>query len=493
MLPYNCKKSKPYPACGGGNTMDRHSYGTERWSIICGSLEGTAGNAVKLLYAGMSQEVPYILTARRAGEGPELTGVSLAVIGTPADNALLASLPQAAEIPEEGYLVQVTASPFDPGRQMAVLAGSSPAQALYAAAHFLNEYLPNARQNSEHHPYFLPLFSREMPEYRAVRRPAFAERGIWTWGHCIYDYQRFARNMAGLGLNAVTIWNDFAPLNLREVVDCFHSYGIRVYFGYSWGWDEEIDISSEREFQRVLDTALSTYENSYAGAGGDGVYFQSFTETEEETLNGLPIAETVVDWVNRVGGAMLERWPGLDIRFGLHATSVKNRMDAIAGVDPRISIHWEDCGAFPYAYFSRAAEGEAETLAFTDRMAALRPSGEYGVVLKGQVCLDWTMFENQKGPFLLGCESDGTIRARRERIAPQWHDVQGYWLKNLGQFRRTLAHLPGAAVYALVEDALLEDACWYPVALYAAALWETGQTDGELLCTVARRPDTVLA
>ena len=31
------------------------------------------------------------------------------------------------------------------------------------------------------------------------------------------------------------------------------------------------------------------------------------------------------------------------------------------------------------------------------------------------------------------------------------------------------------------------------VALYAAALWETGQTDGELLCSVARRPDTVLA
>lgn len=473
--------------------MDRHSYGTDRWKIICGGLEGAAGNAVKMLYAGISQEVPYILTAQRAGEGQELSGASLAVVGTPVDNALLASLPQAADIPEDGYLVQVTASPFDPGRQMAVIAGSSPVQALYAASHFLNEYLPDARQNSEHHPYFLPLFSRTMPEYRAVRCPAFAERGIWTWGHCIYDYRRFAQNMAGLGLNAVTIWNDYVPLNLREVVDCFHSYGIRVYFGYSWGWDEEFDISSEREFQRVLDTALSTYETGYSHAGGDGIYFQSFTETEEESIGGVPIAETVVDWVNKVGGAMLERWPGLDIRFGLHATSVKNRMDVIAGVDPRISIHWEDCGAFPYAYFSRAAEGEAETLDFTDRMASLRPSGEYGVVLKGQVCLDWTMFENQKGPFVMGCESAAAIRARREELRPHWHDVQGYWLKNLGQYRRTLEHLPGAAVYALVEDALLEDACWYPVALYAAALWETGQTDGELLCGVARRPDTVLA
>lgn len=473
--------------------MDRHSYGTDRWNIICGGLEGAAGRAAELLYAGISQHVPYVLTARRAQDGPPLAGAGLAVVGTPADNPLLASLPQAADIPEDGYLVQVTRSPFDPQRQMAVAAGSSPAQALYAVSHFLNEYLPNARQNSEHHPYFLPLFSREMPEYRAVRRPRFAERGIWTWGHCIYDYRRFACNMAKLGLNAVTIWNDFAPLNLRDVVDCFHSYGIKVYFGYSWGWDEQFDISSEREFRRVLDGALSTYENSYARAGGDGIYFQSFTETSREDIGGVPIAETVAGWVNRVGAAMLERWPGLDIRFGLHATSVKNRLDAIARVDPRISIHWEDCGAFPYAYFSRASQGEEETLAFTDRIASLRQAGGYGVVLKGQVCLDWTMFENQKGPFLMGCESQEAIRARRAAIAPQWHDVQGYWLENFGQFRRTLDHLPGAAVYALVEDALLEDACWYPVALYAAALWETGLSDAQLLCATARRPDTVLA
>lgn len=473
--------------------MDRISHGQNRWKILCGTLEGIEGSAVRLLYEGMSQEVPYVLVAETAQESPALTGISLAVIGTLASNPVLAALPQARELPKDGYLVEVTASPFDPGRQIAVIAGSSPAQALYAASHFLEEYLPDARQNSEHHPYFLPLFSRRMPEYRKVMRPAFAERGIWTWGHCIYDYQRFAKNMARLGLNAITIWNDYAPINLRQVVEHFHSYGIRVYLGYAWGWEQELDISSEADLERIKTSALSTYEKSYANAGADGLYFQSFTETAEEYLNGLPIAETVVDWVNRVGGAMLERWPELDIRFGLHATSVKNRMEAIARVDPRISIHWEDCGAFPYAYFSRAAEGAEEMLAFTDRMASLREEGGYGVVLKGQVCLDWSVFENQKGPFLLGCESERKIEARRAKAAAQWHDVQGYWLQNFGQFRETLRHLPGAAVYALVEDALLEAACWYPVALYAEALWQTDASDAELLCRVARRPGTVMA
>lgn len=473
--------------------MDRHSYGTDRWKILCGTTEGIEGNAVKLLYAGVSQEVPYVLVSQRVQDAPALDDAGLVIVGTRQSNPLLASLPQADDIPEEGYTVQVAASPFNPEKQMAFIAGSSPGQVVYAVSHYLNYYLPDARQNSEHHPYFLPLFSGRMPEYQKTMSPRWSERGIWTWGHCIYDYRRFARNMARLGLNAVTIWNDYAPLNLREVVDCFHGWGIKVYFGYAWGWDEEFDISSEQEFRRVLDTAVNTYADSYAHAGGDGIYFQSFTETSNEFINGVPIAETVVDWVNRVSGAMLERWPGLDIRFGLHATSVKNRLGAIARVDPRVSIHWEDCGAFPYDYFSRAAEGEAEMLSFTDRLAALRPGGEYGVVLKGQVCLDWTMFENQKGPFLMGCAGEGAIQARLAQVTPRWHDVQGYWLNNLGQYRRTLAHLPGAAVYALVEDALLEAGCWYPVALFADALWDTQSPDGRLLCAAARRPDVVLA
>lgn len=473
--------------------MDRVSYGQDRWKILCGSLDGPEGNAVRLLYEGMSAEVPYVLAAERADASPALSGISLAIVGTPATNPVLAALPQAKELPADGYLVELTASPFDPERQVALLAGSSPAQTLYAVSHFLEEYLPDARQNSEHHPYFLPLFSRRMPEYRQLMRPAFAERGIWTWGHCIYDSERFAKNMARLGLNAVTIWNDYAPLNLRQVIGQFHSYGIRVYLGYSWGWEEELDISAKADLERVKSAVLSAYEQSYADAGADGLYFQSFTETSEEYLNGLPIAETVVSWVNEVGGAMLARWPGLDLRFGLHATSVKNRLDAIARVDPRISIHWEDCGAFPYEYFSRAAAGREEMLALTDRMASLRPEGGYGVVLKGQVCLDWSVFENQKGPFLLGCAGEGKIAARKQAIAAQWHDVQGYWLQNFGQYRETLRHLPGAAVYALVEDALLEAACWYPVALYAGALWQTDASDAELLCRIARRPGTVMA
>lgn len=473
--------------------MDHCSYGSDRWQLVCGEFAGPEARAAELLYAGVSREVPYVLVAQRAADA-DPSAASLLLVGTRESNPLLARAVAAADIPPGGYLVRVLPSPFAPGRQVAVAAGSSAAQAIYAAAHFVAQYLPLARQNTGHVPYFRKLFCGPMPEYSAAEAPAFARRGIWTWGHCIYDYRRFAANMARLGLNAVTLWNDYAPLNLPAVVECFHSYGIQVIFGYSWAWDEPVDIGSPAELLRWRDQALAVYARDYAAAGGDGIYIQSFTETDAEERNGVPIAETVVNWVNTVGGAMLERWPGLEIQFGLHATSVRNRLPVIQGVDPRITIVWEDCGAFPYAYLPRAVEGEAETLAFTDAIAALRPGCGCGAVLKGQVCLDWDRFEHQKGPFLLGCESREKARARGGAIRAQWHDVQSYWLAHVGQCRRTLQHLQGACVvYDLVEDALLEEACWYPVALYAQLLWTPDLPDGELLRRVAQRADVTLA
>lgn len=470
-----------------------HSYGSDRWKIVCGNFAGTERRAVEMLYESVSGEVPYVLVAESAAQANELTGISLILTGTRASNPLIAQCVREDEIPAGGYLVKVMQSPFDAGRQVAVAAGSDGAQALYAAARFTAQYLPTARRSTTHMPYFRALFQGPMPAYTNAETPAFAERGIWTWGHCIYDYERFARNMARLGLNAVTLWNDYAPLNLREVVECFHSYGIRVIFGYSWGWDEGVDIRSETELERWKTHVMDVYERSYAQAGGDGIYFQSFTETDSEELNGVPIAETVVHWANTVGAAMLQRWPHLQIQFGLHATSVRNRLEAIRGVDPRISIIWEDCGAFPYAYLARSTQGEQEMLALTDAIAGLRPGCGCGVVLKGQICLDWSMFEHQKGPFVLGCTGGEKARRRAQQCRQQWHDVQSYWLENVGQCRRTLQHLQGAAVYALVEDAMLEQACWYPVALYAQLLWDPSLPDGEVLQRVAQRSDVVMA
>lgn len=473
--------------------MNYCTYGDDRWKILLGAFNGPEARAAEMLYAGVAKEVAYILVAEESSKAPRLDDASLLIVGTRETNPLLAQLVPAEKLPGDGYWVEVKASPFQEGRQVALLCGSDGAQTLYAVSHFLNIYLPIARQRVDHMPYFRKLFEGAMPEYASVQSPAFQERGIWTWGHCIYDYPRFAQNMARLGLNAVTIWNDHAPINLRQAVDCFHSYGIRVIFGYSWGWGETLDISSPAELARWRDRAIAIYEQEYAPAGGDGIYFQSFTETHDQEINGVSIADAVVQWVNVLGGAMLERWPNLNIQFGLHATSVRSRMDTLKNIDSRISIVWEDCGAFPYAYLSRETRQPEDMLAVSDQIASQRPGAQYGVVLKGQVCLDWDKFEHQQGSFLLGCRGDEAIEKRLAIVRPQWHDVQSYWLENIGLCKQALLHLPGAAVYALVEDALLEKACWYPVALFAQLLWTPQIPEAELLRQVAQRPDVTFA
>lgn len=468
----------------------------ERWQIVCGRFAGTERSAVELLNAGVARETDY-LPVTVAADDAMLTDCHHILIGTRRSNPCIGEAVRADEIPHGGYLVRVCDSPLAEGKQAVILAGDdrTPGAVIWAAAHFLGTYLPLARQRKNHMPYFRRLFAGPMMTYDAAEAPAFGERGIWTWGHCIYDYRRFAQNMARLGLNAITIWNDHAPLNLAEVVDCFHQWGIKVIFGYSWGWDDNgrPDIGSPEALTAWRRRAVEVYAREYAEAGGDGIYFQSFTETSAESIGGVPIAETVVKWVNAIGGDMLSRWPGLEIQFGLHATSVRNRLPVLAGVDERIRIVWEDCGAFPYAYLSRDVEGEGEMLALTDAIMALRPGCAEGVVLKGQVCLDWSAFEHQGGSFILGCADAAAIARRMETVRPMWHDVQSYWLAHVGQARRTLDHLQGAGVYALVEDGLLEEACWLPVALYAQLLWTPESDDTALLQSVALRSDVVMA
>lgn len=473
--------------------MEYCSYGDHRWQLVCGRFKGPEQRAAELLYAGVSSHIPYILVARTNGDCPDKDQASLLLVGLPESNPMIAQCVDINEIPKDGYLVQIKASPYAADRQVAVITGSSPAQVIWGVSYFLNDYLPMARRREDHIPYFQELFSNPMPEHKAIKSPAFAERGIWTWGHCIYDYQKFAQNMALMGLNSITIWNDFPPINLPDVVNCFHSYGIRVIFGYSWGWDEGVSANAPEELEHWTQRVVNDYAENYANAGGDGIYFQTFTETELQDIDGVPIADTAVHWVNTISAAMLARWPGLDIQFGLHATSVRNDLDTISKVIPSVRIVWEDCGAFPYSYLSRDVDHWEDTVEFTDKILHLRPGCGCGVVLKGQICLDWNRFEHQKGPYILGCEPSETKQALLTQRQLQWHDVQSFWLKNLDICRQMICHLRSAAVYDLVEDALLEHTCWFPVALYAQLLWTPDDPVEEILQRVAQRPCVTFA
>lgn len=458
-----------------------------RWEIVYGAYTGMEGHAIDLVQAAIKRYVPYIVSLY-----PTPTGkANVLYVGTKESNPQIANLLADVELPAGATYVKVSG---EGEGQTVIIAGADAAACYYAAVEFADDYLPSARRKPVGHPFFQTPFVDELPAYEHLSVPAVKQRGLWTWGHVIFDYRSYLRNMARLKLNKITVWNDFAPINGKEFVDYAHSWGIRVIWGYSWIWDEKPDevIRNPEIRAQWKEKILRQYAEDYAHLGGDGIYFQTFTETNDTTLDGQNRAACAVDWVNEVSSELLKAYPDLLIEFGLHATSVRNDLEEIAKTDPRVSIVWEDCGAFPYAYGAQAVEDLEATSAFSAQIAALRGGKGFGAVLKGMSWLDWSLFEHQIGPFILGESMREEIKEklmlRRDILRYQ----QSYWLQNGKAACRILRELAAATngtaeLSALLEDGLFEEKIWLPAALFSELLWDAATDYEQLLGKVSRR------
>ena len=299
-------------------------------------------------------------------------------------------------------------------------------------------------------------------------------KGIWTWGHVIYDYRAFFKNMAKLGFNRIVIWNDIRPLNAKAVLDEAHRYGIKLIWGFSWGWMDKCgenvrNIGAER-MKALQAEILAEFEN-YRDICADGIYFQSFTETNAENVGGLSIAETVVGLVNSTADLVFEVNPEIELEFGLHATSVKNSLDIIAKTDPRIRIVWEDCGAFPFDYDPHSIDGFDETCDFVRKILFLRGEKEKcGFVLKGMTKLDWSTFKYHDEPYEIGTADADFISARAKEKEPLWEYVTDGWQKNSDYARKMInliSENKNITVDELIEDGMFEYEIKQPPIMFA--------------------------
>ena len=302
-------------------------------------------------------------------------------------------------------------------------------------------------------------------------------RGIWTWGHVIYDYRAFFRNMEQLGLNRIVIWNDILPRNAKDVLEEAHRRGIRLLWGFSWGWTDKCgentkDIGAAR-LHALRESILAEFEQ-YKPLCSDGIYFQSFTETDRTAVGGIRIAQAVTELVNAAADRIFAQMPDLEIEFGLHATSVKNDLDCIAQTDPRIRIVWEDCGAFPFDYDPHNVDGFAQACTFTEKILHLRGKGEKcGFVFKGMTKLDWSTFRYHTAPYEIGTADAEFIRHRAEEKEPLWAYVTDGWQKNEAYVRemlRLIAANPDVTVDVLLEDGMFEYSIRPPAKMYAQML-----------------------
>lgn len=413
-------------------------------------------------------------------------------IGTRKSNPLLAADGADAPVLPEEYSIRASGSTV-------YIEGSDAAGVLYGCVDFGSRYIALQRLTHDSGNYFRSLFEGDLPQATLRSAPAVKNRGLWTWGHVLYDHRGFIDNMARLKLNTLVIWNDHPPMNAAEITAYAHDRNVKIIWGFAWLWDTNCAAISMDDLFAASDDIITYYEQNYAHLNGDGIYFQSFTELNQEYIGDVLIADAVTRFVNHTADKLLAKHPGLELQFGLHATSVKQRTEFIRKTDPRMRIVWEDCGAFPFNYLPDEVGDFDATCALVRQIAMLRGDSErFGVVLKGMTKLDWNSFHHLHGRSHLGSSSRQMQRNRLERKRDIWHYVQAGWLINGDkalEMIRLMRDLTGGDMHvtALAEDCMFDTKLYFAVALYAEMLWRCDDDIKQLTYEVALRRDVEFA
>ena len=364
---------------------------------------------------------------------------------------------------------------------------------VYGCVDFYNKYILKYEYPHDSAIYRVNPFEGQLEDFEYSSYPAVKDRGIWTWGHVIYNYRGFFDNMLLCKMNTVIIWNDHVPVNARDMVDYAHSCGIKVIWGYSWMWGTDCNVFLKDGLKYNPHEYLDKYETEYAQLGADGIYFQSFTELKEDAVNGIVIADAVTEFVNTTSKLFFEKYPDMEIQFGLHATSVREKLGYIENVDKRIRIVWEDAGAFPFSYIPEDLDTFDETKALAERISVLRGKDDrFGVVTKGFTKLDWGAFEHIGGSVSIGASSKAVRENRVIRKRKPWKYFQAYWIKNGDKAFEMIKAMQASKkgelmITALVEDGMFEENLMFPVALYSEMLWDCNAGFKQMLTEVALR------
>lgn len=488
------------------------------WTIVYSDYSGMQRKAIELLSKELGALLIrdkgvftlHVLPCIKTETAPEGNFV---VAGLYENNALIRKYVEKSEIPEDGFLVKVIDDPENTERKIAVITGGSPRNVFYGACAFVDDYIPFAAPVHGGLKIKDVVFNGEkLPDWSFASSPKFKTRSIFTWGHPITDFRAYIENMARLKFNQLIIWNTHLPINADEVVDYAHEFEIEVIWGYSWGWrnscaDPEYLKSILSDLPALKKRVVDEYVEKYSQVKGDGIYFQSFTELTENTVGGKTIAEIVTQFVNETADAIFQIKPGLHIQFGLHATSVKEKLHYIANVDPRIEILWEDCGSFPFNYLPECVhkiprmgtyipdENYYEnTWEFTKKILEQRDAPA-GLLYKGMMTLDWCAFANQAGPYIIGRDSEAIIRHDAEMEKPIWRMFEAEWMQYgkyaLEMTKRIYAHSGSSVNMCLAGN--LPGAMWMPFALVGEMFWDCDGSFDDMLERVVKRSGVNMA
>ena len=469
------------------------------WQIVYSNYQGLQKKAVDLVYEELGSYIlrdkgVYTLHVMPCLKEPCEITANAVVISKYDDSEIIKKYIQKSEIKECGYVVKVFDNPENKEFKLVLITANRDIDLFYGAVDFVDDYFARSAPwdgclrlvDSTFAGYYW------MPDYYKANYPKVKRRCIFTWGHPINDYKNYFDNMARLKLNQIVIWNDFMPINAKEIIDYAHEYDIEVIWGYAWGWSTACKDFNIDTIKKVQEEALLKFEREYAPLGVDGIYFQSFTENTGEYLGGKLVAELVTEFVNDTAEKLLSKYKDLYLIFGLHAKSVKNHLEFIKNVDPRIEIMWEDLGCFPYEYYPCVPKAEdlAEAYKNTENVINLRKNGKVSLLFRGFATLAWGLFEYQSGPYVLGRSSKRIIEHDKELIKPSWRYLQTEWYNGAGKVVNDLiSHINslGNNSVALGMAGQFAGGIYLPFALCSEMLYNNDDGFEEILSRVSKR------
>lgn len=469
------------------------------WKIIYSSYKGVAKRAISLLSKEAGKHIIrengvysiYVLPCEKEGC---IISKNAFLVSCYSESKIIQKYVEPNEVPVDGFLVKVIPNPDNTEGRFVILTAHTEQELFYSVVSFLDDYIPKYAPRGGTNLMPDLIFDKVLPECSYTDIPDFTVRSVFTWGHSINDYRNYIENLARMKFNELIIWNDYIPINMSEIIEYAHSYGIKVILGYSWGWNEARNIATqftEENIKMFKESAVSEYREKYSSINCDGIYFQSFTERKEEYIGGRLIAELVTDLVNKVAEELWKINPSLRLLFGLHATSVKKRMNIMAKVDPRIELYWEDCGSFPYDYSTSVYDEKEyeETLSFTKEMLTLRGGKGVALVFKGVMMLDWNLFVHQSGPYIMG-ENSPLVAAHDKAIrANSWREYSAGWIKNGEYAHRMIRYIKENKIgdVGMCLAGTFDGGIYFPTAVCAQMFRNTEDDYSEVMRKVACR------
>ncbi len=480
--------------------MDYKNYGTERFKMCVTQYDGILKTAVNKLYGVVQSKLPYVLTIESDYHAClQDVQAHYIVLGTqehPCFKHFKSMGLFTISSEKEGYSIKVMKNPCNPNFYIFLLQGTDSSGALYAVVDFIKEYVFDLCQyNGYHYNKKYQVFVDEPLLYEKISAPKIEHRGLWTWGHVIYDYRGYIDQMVNNKMNTLIMWNDYVPLNAKDIIEYAHRHAVKVVWGYSWCWGEKVDPTDEAQLAYWTNHVISTYENQYKALDIDGIYFQAFTETHDTVMNGRSISDLVIEWVQKISKNVYEKYPNLWIQFGIHASSIQNECTKFNQIDNRMTLVWEDAGGFPYHYDPRTEVDH--TRIYNQTLANIRGKNErFGAVFKGFTVLNWDLFEHQKGSLIVGESDKAFIQQHTADKAFYWRFLAPYWINKAPFLQQILKDIASAPIHdrlitALVEDGMLESQNHMALALFSELLWNPFDDVQSVLQKVMHQNDSL--